>query len=61
MKIVILDGETLNPGDLSWAGIAAEGELTVHARTSPDQVVERIGTAEIVFTNKTPITRESIA
>mgnify|MGYP000888348069 FL=1 len=55
MKIVVLDGYTLNPGDLSWSGIEAFGELTVHERTdfSPDKVVETIGDAEIIFTNKT--------
>ena len=58
MKIVILDGYTENPGDLSWAEIEKYGELTVYDRTSlTDQaeVIERIGDAEIVFTNKTPI------
>lgn len=60
MKIVILDGYTENPGDLSWAGIEALGELTVYDRTSPDQVAQRIRDAEVVYTNKTPITRETI-
>lgn len=57
MKIVVLDGYTLNPGDLSWAGIEKHGELAVHARTSTEQVRERLAGAEIVFTNKTPLTR----
>ena len=61
MKIVVLDGATLNPGDLSWDDLAREGELTVHERTPPELVVERIGDAEIVFTNKTVVTRETIA
>lgn len=61
MKIVILDGYTENPGDLSWAGLEALGELTVYDRTPADKIVERIGDAEIVFTNKTPISRETIA
>lgn len=61
MKIVVLDGYTLNPGDLTWSGLEQFGELTVHDRTAPDQVAERLAGAEIVFTNKTPITRESIA
>lgn len=56
MKIVILDGHTLNPGDLSWAGLEALGELTVYDRTAADQIIGRIGDAEIVYTNKTPIT-----
>ncbi len=57
MKIVILDGHTENPGDLSWDGFAGLGELTVYDRTRPDQTVERIGTAEIVITNKTVLDR----
>ena len=63
MKIVILDGYTENPGDLSWAQIEQYGELKVYDRTSlTDQaeVIERIGDAEIVFTNKTPISAEAM-
>jgi glycerate dehydrogenase len=59
-KIVILDGYTENPGDLSWSGFEVLGELTVYDRTAPDQVVSRIGDANIVYTNKTPITRETL-
>ena len=59
-KIVILDGYTENPGDLSWDPIAALGELTVHDRTPADKIVERIGDADIIFTNKTPISRETL-
>ena len=55
-KIVILDGYTVNPGDLSWDGIAAQGELTVYDRTPADLIVERIGDAEAIFTNKCVIT-----
>jgi len=57
MKIVVLDGYTLNPGDLNWDGIRQYGELTVHDRTSfaPDIVIKTIGDADIVFTNKTPL------
>jgi len=51
-NIVVLDGHTLNPGDLSWDAIGALGRLTVHDRTPPEQVVERAMEAEIVFTNK---------
>ena len=58
MKIVILDGYTENPGDLSWEGLARLGELAVYDRTAAEDVVRRIGDAEVVFTNKTPITRE---
>lgn len=54
-KIVVLDGYTENPGDLSWAGLEALGELTVYDRTAPEQIIERIGDADIVFTNKTPL------
>lgn len=61
MKIVILDGYTENPGDLSWDGFAALGELTVYDRTPTDQILSRIGNAEIVITNKTPLTRETFA
>jgi len=61
MKIVILDGYTENPGDLSWAGFEALGKLTVHDRTPADKIVERIGDAEAVITNKTPITAETLA
>lgn len=62
MKIVILDGYTENPGDLSWEGFEALGELRVYDRTTDhSQIVERIGDAEAVYTNKTPITKETIA
>ena len=57
-KIVVLDGYTLNPGDLSWGGLENIGDLTVYERTPSDKIVERIGDAEIVFTNKTPLTKE---
>ena len=60
MKIVILDSYTENPGDLSWDGIARLGELTGYDRTSAEDVIRRIGDAEVVFTNKAPITREVI-
>lgn len=56
MQIIVLDGYTLNPGDLSWAGLEALGNLTVYDRAPADLVAERIGNAEIVFTNKTPLT-----
>ncbi|MCK4258419.1 MAG: D-2-hydroxyacid dehydrogenase [Halanaerobiales bacterium] len=59
MKIVVLDGYTLNPGDLSWEALEKLGELTVYDRTSADEIVERIGDAEIIFTNKTPLSRET--
>lgn len=61
MKIVVLDGYTLNPGDLSWGNLEKLGELTVYDRTSEVEVSQRIADAEIVFTNKTPITKELMA
>lgn len=59
MKIVVLDGFTLNPGDLTWDEIKQFGELTVYDRTgfAPENIIETIGDAEIIFTNKTPLTR----
>lgn len=62
-KIVVLDGYTENPGDLSWKGLEELGELKVYDRTSltdVNEVIERIGDAEIVYTNKTPIMKEVI-
>ena len=60
MKIVVLDGYTLNPGDLNWDGIKKLGDLTVLDRIdhSPSAVIEAIGDAEIVYTNKTPLPKE---
>ena len=58
MKIVVLDGYTLNPGDLDWKGLETIGDCTVYDRTSLTDVqeaIDRIGNAEIVFTNKTPM------
>ena len=63
MKIVVLDGYTENPGDLSWDELGRLGELTVYDRTSltdEDEIIARIGDAEMVYTNKTPITRKVI-
>ncbi len=59
IKIVVLDGYTENPGDLSWDEIGALGSLTVYDRTPDDdgEIARRIGDARIVFTNKTPIRR----
>ncbi|MBC5660482.1 D-2-hydroxyacid dehydrogenase [Anaerosacchariphilus sp. NSJ-68] len=61
MKIVVLDGYTENPGDLSWGELEKLGEFTVYDRTSltdENEAIERIGDAEIVITNKTPITKK---
>jgi len=60
MKIVVLDGYTLNPGDLSWRELEALGECTVYDRTRADAIVARAASAEIVLTNKTPLTRETL-
>lgn len=60
MKLVILDGYTENPGDLSWDGLRELAEVTVYDRTSltdPAQTIARIADAEIVLTNKTPLPR----
>lgn len=59
MKIVVLDGYTLNPGDLDWSGFEALGEFTCYDRTEANQIVERIGDAQCVITNKTPLTKET--
>ena len=63
MKIVILDGYRENPGDLSWGGLEALGELTVYDRTSltdEAEIISRIGNADAVYTNKTPISRKAM-
>ena len=61
MKIVVLDGYGLNPGDLSWNGMNALGELTVYDRTSPSEMLERSQGAEVLITNKTLITADNMA
>ena len=63
MKIVVLDGYTENPGDLSWDGLSALGDVTVYDRTSYQEsplIAERIADAEIVVMNKTPISKATI-
>ena len=63
MKIVILDGYTENPGDLSWEGFQRFGDVTIYDRTpvkEKEEIQRRIGNAEIVITNKTPLTGETI-
>lgn len=52
MKIVVLDGYGLNPGDLSWEEMQALGELTVYDRTAPAELLERSAGAEVLITNK---------
>jgi len=61
MNIVILDGFTANPGDLSWDALAKLGPLTVHDRTDDADIVARARDARIVLTNKTVLSREVIA
>ena len=60
MKMVVLDGYTLNPGDLTWEGLEQFGDLNVYDRTdfNPRKVIEAIGEAEVVFTNKVPLPKE---
>ena len=61
MKIVVLDGYTLNPGDLSWASLEAMGETVIYDRTSLTdhrEIIQRIGDADAVLTNKTPLPKE---
>lgn len=58
MKIVVLDGYGLNPGDLSWDAVSQLGELTVYDRTSSEEVIERSAGAEAILTNKTVISAE---
>lgn len=63
MKIVVLDGHTENPGDLSWESFEKLGSLTVYERTSltdEEEIIRRIGDADIVVTNKTPISRRTM-
>ena len=61
MKIVVLDGFTLNPGDLDWAGLRALGDCEIHDRTAPDEIVPRAKDAEIILTNKTVLNRATLA
>lgn len=61
MKIVVLDGYTLNPGDLSWDGIKQYGDTVIYDYTPYDKTVERAKGAEIVFTNKTPLGEKELS
>lgn len=60
MKIVVLEGKAVNPGDLSWDELRALGDVTVYETTPQDKVIERIRDAEVVFLNKTIMSREII-
>jgi glycerate dehydrogenase len=61
MKIVVLDGYTTNPGDLDWSDLRELGEVTIHDRTAPADILPRIGQAEIILTNKTVLDAAVIA
>ena len=61
MKIVVLDGYGLNPGDLTWSGLEALGELKVYDRTAPEELLERSKDADALITNKTVIAKEDMA
>ncbi|MDE7160267.1 MAG: D-2-hydroxyacid dehydrogenase [Muribaculaceae bacterium] len=60
MKIVVLDGYTINPGDLSWQELDTLGEVRIYDRTAPSEVVERCRGYEFILTNKTVITAEML-
>jgi len=61
MKLVVLDGYALNPGDLSWSAMESMVEVVVHERTAADQIVERALDADILLTNKTPLRAATLA
>jgi len=60
MKIVVLDGAALNPGDLDWGGLKSLGDCSVYARTVPDELLDRAAGAEVAITNKVPFNRTVI-
>lgn len=55
MKIIVVDGYAMNPGDLSWDGLEEIGDVTVYDRTPPERVVERLQGADVMITNKVPV------
>ena len=61
MKIVVLDGYTLNPGDLSWSGFERLGSVTVHDRTTAALILERAAGAPVILTNKTPLSADTLS
>ena len=61
MKIAVLDGYALNPGDLSWDPIKELGDVEIYDRTPDDLIIERAKGAEILLTNKTPLSRETLS
>jgi len=60
VKIVVIDGHTLNPGDLSWSGLERLGKCVIYDRTAPHEIVPRLADAEIVLTNKAVLSRDQI-
>lgn len=61
MKIVVLDGHTVNPGDLSWDALREMGEVEVYPRTAANEILERVKGADIVLTNKVPLNAETLS
>lgn len=61
MKIIVFDGHTINPGDLSWAPLESFGQVTVYDATAPEDARQRLGEAEVLITSKCPVTREFMA
>ena len=61
MRIAVLDGHILNPGDLSWDALERLGDLTIYERTGPEHIVERSEGADVVLVNKVPLSAETIA
>ncbi len=61
LKIVVLDSYALNPGDLSWNWLESLGECEIHHRTPPDKILSRCEGADIILTNKTPLTKETLS
>ena len=60
MRLVILDGYTTNPGDVDWGRLKSLGELTIYEKTLEHEIVERARDADIVITNKTPLSGETL-
>src|SRR6056297_958167 len=61
MKIILLDGYTMNPGDMSWDPLKELGDVTIYNRTPPEKTVERARDAEIVLTNKTLLSKDVLS
>lgn len=61
MKIVVIDGYSLNPGDLSWDGLKALGEVVIYDRSTPEEAIERIEDADIVLVNKIRLGKDELS